>query len=179
MVRAMFVVLAFVSGTVYAQVYRCPDPVTGKLTYSDAACASGGVQLERKRSQAEIEYDRQRAASAYQRFQAEQRRDAERELNAQRRTYQQPQQATSQAGRSMECTRAKGELEIAASRLTGSKESRDTAIAAANRKVDLECFGGADAANIRAAEAGATKVEITNHHYDGWSKRCDKKGDCW
>ena len=97
MVRTMFLVLAFSSGTVFAQVYKCPDAASGKLTYSDAPCASGGVQLERKRSQAEIEYDRQRAASEYQRFQTEQRRDAARAESAQRPTYQQPQQAAAPA----------------------------------------------------------------------------------
>lgn len=184
MVRTMFLVLAFSSGTVFAQVYKCPDAASGKLTYSDAPCASGGVQLERKRSQAEIEYDRQRAASEYQRFQTEQRRDAARAESAQRPTYQQPQQAAAPAGRSMECTRAQRELEFATSSVTGSKESKDAALAAANRKVDLECFGAAKAANIRAAEAGAPKVEITNHNYgpppfDNRPKYCDKDGFCW
>lgn len=169
----------------HAQVYKCPDPANNRTVYSDKPCVGAGVQLEQKRSQAEMDYDRQRAAAAYQRFQAEQRRDAAREQTQQRPIYQQPQQAAAPAGRTPECTRAKRELEFATSGVTGSKESKDAAIAAANRNVDLECLGAAKAANIRAAEAGAPKIEITNHNYGDDNKAwreaprwCDKDGFC-
>lgn len=169
----------------HAQVYKCHDPTNNRTVYSDKPCVGAGVQLEQKRSQAEMDYDRQRAASAYQRFQAEQRRDAAREQAQQRPIYQQPQQVAAPAGRTPECTRAQRELDFATSGVTGSKESKDAAIAAANRKVDLECLGAAKAGNIRAAEAGAPKIEITNHNYGDDNKAwreaprwCDKDGFC-
>ncbi len=175
-----------IAGPAASQVYKCPDPANNRTVYSDKPCAGDGVQLERKRSQAEIEYDRQKAAAEYQKFQSSQQREAAREQAARRPTYQQPQQASAApTTRSPECSRAQRDLEFASSSVTGSSEARSAAVAAANRKVDLECLGAARAGAIRAAEAGAPK--ITNV-YEGGGKpdenRCepDKNGKgvtCW
>lgn len=173
-----------VSAASHAQVYKCPDPANNRTVYSDRPCTGDGVQLERKRSQAEIEYDRQRAASEYQKFQAGQQREAAREKAEQRQRYQQAQQAPSQpAGRSPECTRAQRDLEFASSSISGSDDQRAASIAAANRKVDLACLGAAKAGSIRAAEAGAPKVEVNNYGnqnnaQDDRPKWC-QGGYCW
>lgn len=169
----------------HAQVYKCPDPANKRTVYSDRPCTGDGVQLERKRSQAEIEYDRQKAVAEYQKFQAGQQREAAREQAEQRQRYQQVQQAPSQpAGRSSpECTRAQRDLEFATSSISGSDDQRAASIAAANRKVDLACLGASRAANIRASEAAAPKVEINNYGDQNQnrdeSRRWCSGGYCW
>ena len=182
--KIMAIMVALTCVTASAQVFKCPDPANNRTVYSDKPCTGNGVQLERKRSQAEIEYDRQRAAAEYQKFQAGQQREAAREQAAQRQVYQQPSQAAAPAGNSHECKRAQRDLEFATSSISGSEDSRARSVAAANRKVDLECFGASRASSIRAAEAGAPKVEVTNHNYgnqgsDNKPKWCDKDGYCW
>ena len=168
----------------HAQVYKCPDPANKRIVYSDRPCAGDGVQLERKRSQAEMEYDRQRAASEYQKFQNEQRREAEREQASQRPVYRQPQQASAAPNtRTPECIRAQRDLEFATSSISGSDDQRAASIAAANRKVDLACLGASRAANIRASEAAAPKVEINNYGDQNQnrdeSRRWCSGGYCW
>lgn len=185
--RLVLILVALACGAASAQVYKCPDPANNRTVYSDRPCTGDGVQLERKRSQAEMDYDRQKAASEYQKFQNEQRKETARDQAAQRPVYRQPQQASAAPNtRSPECARAQRDLEVATSSISGSNEARAIAVAAANRKVDLECFGASKAANIRAAEAGAPKVEITNHNYGDDNKAwrdsprwCDKDGFCW
>lgn len=181
---ALYCVASLIAAASNAQVYKCPDPANTRTIYSDRPCTGDGVQLERKRSQAEMEYDRQKAAAEYQKFQNDQRRETEREQAAQRPVYRAPQQANAMPNaRSPECVKAQRDLEFATSSISGTEDSRARSVAAANRKVDLECLGAAKSANIRAAEAGAPKVEINNYgdqnpNRDD-SRRWCSGGYCW
>jgi hypothetical protein len=186
---AWLTLILLLSGPASSQVYKCPDPANNRTVYSDKPCTGDGAQLARKRSPDEIEYDRQKAAAEYQKFQASQQREAAREQAAQRPTYQQPNQANTTANtRSPECARAQRDLEFATSSVTGSDDQKAASIAAASRKVDLACLGASKAGAIRAAEAGAPKVEITNHNYGGATnpsmRECKPSAsgmsvDCW
>ncbi len=55
--------LAVITSAASAQVYRCPDPQTGKTTYSDSPCTQG-KQIDRPRTLEERMLDEERAAVA-------------------------------------------------------------------------------------------------------------------
>ncbi len=183
-----FQVLAFLlvaSSAASAQVYKCPNQSTGKITYSDSPCVEGKM-IERQRTQAEVLQDQQRAAAAQHQYTNAQAREAGRQQQARQPAptgYQQPIAADSR--NSAECQRAQRDLETTASSITGTDEVRARNITAANRKVDMACLGAARAGSIRAAEAGAPKPEITNHNYGNndpakdYSPKWCQGGYCW
>lgn len=146
--------LALVSFSASAQVYRCPDPASGKLTYSDAPCTSG-EQIVRQRSVAEQQLDMERAELARQRFQIEQDRQAIREQQTQAR----PQNLTPQAmGISREC-------EIAQKNAWGVNKKQK------QREADIICYGSDRAADIRAQEEARKPIRTTCVH-NGVVSRC-------
>ena len=60
---ALYCVASLIAAASNAQVYKCPDPANTRTIYSDRPCTGDGVQLERKRSQDDMKYDRQKAAT--------------------------------------------------------------------------------------------------------------------
>jgi Domain of unknown function (DUF4124) len=75
MKAALVLALAMACLSAFAQVYRCPDKATGKLTYSDAPC-SDGQQIVRQRTPEERLLDAERADLARQRIQLSNERAA-------------------------------------------------------------------------------------------------------
>lgn len=132
-----------IAGPAASQVYKCPDPVNNRTVYSDKPCSGEGVQIERKRSQAEIEYDRQKAAAEYQKFQASQQREPVRQQTTNNNLSRQPpsssQGSQSRLDGTYECRIARRELELAGSIKTGTDESRKAAIEATRMKAASAC----------------------------------------
>ncbi len=63
-----------------AQVIRCTDPRTGKITFTDGKCTGGesGVQVQERPTPEQIQADRQQAQEAMQRERMEQAADERR-----------------------------------------------------------------------------------------------------
>lgn len=102
-----------------AQVYRCPDKATGKLTYSDAPCANGR-QIVRERTPEEQQLDAERAELARQQIQLSNERTAviqqQRDLALQQR-YSGPSQPAIDP---FLCRKAEREVTVASNTQTGT-----------------------------------------------------------
>lgn len=59
-----------------------------------------------------------------------------------------------------ECERAQRNLATAGSSVTASKAAIERSVAAAQREVDIKCFGPDRASQIEKARAGAPKITI-------------------
>jgi len=119
--KLYFAILLMASASVHAQVYKCPDPANNRITYSDAPC-TGGRQLERQRSQAEIMAERQHAAREAQRTQAQDQR-----MESIESRYSQPSGPSGQAPSACPSDLEIRNLETSASSVTASKEQRKIA----------------------------------------------------
>lgn len=137
---ALICMASLMAVTVNAQVYKCPDPASNRTIYSDRPCAGDGVQLERKRSQTELEYDRQRAATAYRNFQSQQRTEEASKQAAESANYR-PNATPKQAGlaETQDCRTARRESELARSVRTGTEEYRLRQVEVARMKEASAC----------------------------------------
>lgn len=119
MKAAVVLALATACLSAFAQVYRCPDKATGKLTYSDAPC-SDGQQIVRQRTPEEQLLDAERAELARQRIQLSNERAAvhqqQRDVVSQPR-YSGPSQP---AVDPFLCRKAEREVNVASNTQTGS-----------------------------------------------------------
>jgi hypothetical protein len=119
MKSVLFVALATACLSAGAQVYRCPDKATGKLTYSDAPC-SDGQQIVRQRSAEEQLLDAERAELARQRIQLSNERTAviqqQRDLALQQRQSGPSQPAIDP----FLCRKAEREVTVASNTQTGT-----------------------------------------------------------
>lgn len=129
-----------------AQVYRCPDVRTGKITYSDAPCGTG-EQIVRERSYEQQQLDAERSALARERFQLEQERRAMQQQ--QQQVQARPLNLTPpQTGMSHEC-------QMAQKNAWGVNRKQK------QREADIICFGADRAADIRAQEEARKPVRTT------------------
>lgn len=148
-----FVSLVIACTAASAQVYRCPDAKTGKITYSDAPCAEG-KQIVRQMTAEERMLNDERADIARQRNQLAR----EREAMQQQAPTPQPAPSTAQSGTSYEC-------QIAQKNAWGvNKEQKQ-------READIICYGPERAAQIQAAKAANKPVKTTCVH-NGPVSRC-------
>lgn len=87
----MIACVGLVALSAQAQVHRCKD-ATGKIIYTDQPCVTGqyGVQIERQRSQAEIQQEREQAYDAEIRKQERRLAEQERAFIQQQNASQQP-----------------------------------------------------------------------------------------
>jgi hypothetical protein len=139
-----------------AQVYRCPDQATGKLTYSDAPCMDGR-QIVRQLSDEEKAINAERADIARQRNQL----GAEREDLARQRQSQAAPQATAAPGGggiSHECAMAQKNAWGA-----NAKEAR--------KKADIICYGPEKAAQLEMQRL-ANKPVMTTCVHNGRVSNC-------
>ena len=155
-----------------AQVVRCTDARTGKVTYTDGACAGDATarEVEPRKSPAELQLDRQLAAEALerkqQRLQAdataaeiEALRNAERDrARAARATAAAPQ--PQDYARSPECARSRRSLDLVASGLSRSTYEHELRLEAAQRQVDLDCLGPQGYAEVEKARANQPRVVV-------------------
>ncbi|WP_440110536.1 DUF4124 domain-containing protein [Acidovorax sp. BL-A-41-H1] len=140
-----------------AQVVRCTDPATGKVTYTDGACQSGAAarEVEARKSAADIQRERAEAAQALerkqQRLQAEAAAQAQAERNAPA-----PSPAAQQRpdyARSPECARSRRNLDTTISAGDSGTYEQNQRVEAAQRQVDLDCLGPAAYAELEKTRA--------------------------
>lgn len=151
-----------------AQVIRCTDAATGKVTYTDGKCASGATEreVEARKTPQEIQQEREEAAEALARKQqrlqaeataaeAESRRNAPRDHAAPAKTID--------YARSPECARSRRNLDVVLSSATGGGYEQNLRVEAAQRQVDLDCLGPqgyAEVEKARAGRPGATPIVV-------------------
>ena len=144
--------LLLLSLSAQAQVVRCTDARTGKVTYTDGSCASGTTahEVEARKTPAELQQEREQAAEALERKQqrleteataAEQdaRRAAEQDRARAARTAAAAPQPQDYA-RSPECARSRRNLDLVASGLSRSTHEQELRLEAAQRQVDMDCL---------------------------------------
>ncbi|MFT4241033.1 MAG: DUF4124 domain-containing protein [Acidovorax sp.] len=154
-----------------AQVVRCTDTRTGKVTYTNGACASGTTarEVEARKTPEEIQRERELAAEALerkqQRLQAEAHaaqtealRSAERDRSraAQAAAAPQPQDYA----RSPECAQSRRQLDLVANSTSRTPYEQDVRMEAAQRQVDLDCLGPQGAAEVEKARAAQPRVVV-------------------
>lgn len=147
-----------------AQVVRCTDPATGKVTYTDGACQSGASarEVEARKSAADIQRERAEAAQALelkqQRLQAEAAAQAQAARNAPAPAAQQrPDYA-----RSPECIRSRRNLDTTISAGDAGTYEQNQRVEAAQRQVDLDCLGPAAYAELEKTRAMRPVVVPSN-----------------
>jgi hypothetical protein len=156
----------------HAQVVRCTDARTGKVTYTDGTCASGAAvrEVEARKTPAEIQLEREQAAEALERKQQRQQAEAEAaEAEAQRQADLNRARAAQAAAaapqpqdyaRSPECARSRRNLDIVASGIARSTYEQEVRLEAAQRQVDMDCLGPAGYAEVEKARAAQPRVVV-------------------
>lgn len=144
-----------------AQVVRCTDAHTGKVTYTDGACTSGATarEVEARKTPEEIRQERAQAAEALERKQQrlEQEAAATR-LQAEREALRQREQATSAPprpdyARSPECLRARRQWRELNEAQAREPLVHHPTLDAAQRQMDLDCLGPEGYAELEKARA--------------------------
>lgn len=155
-----------------AQVVRCTDARTGKVTYTDGVCQGGAAarEVEPRKSPAELQRERELAAEALerkqQRLQAEAtaaETDALRNAERDRARAAQAAAAAPQPqdyARSPECARSRRNLDMVASGLSRSTYEQELRLEAAQRQVDLDCLGPQGYAEVEKARANQPRVVV-------------------
>ena len=155
-----------------AQVVRCTDARTGKVTYTDGACASGTTahEVEPRKTPEELQRERDLASEALERKQQRLQAEAEAErteaLRSAERDRAQAARAAAAApqpqdyARSPECARSRRRLDIVASGLARTPYEQDARLEAAQRQVDLDCLGPQGYADVEKARANQPRVLV-------------------
>ena len=155
-----------------AQVVRCTDARTGKVTYTDGSCASGTTahEVEARKTPAELQQEREQAAQALERKQqrleteaAAAERDAHRAAAEDRARAARAAANTPQPqdyARSPECARSRRNLELVTSSLSRSSHEQELRLEAAQRQVDMDCLGPQGYAEVEKARAQQPRVVV-------------------
>ena len=157
--------VAWIGTAAQAQVVRCTDPATGKVTYTDGKCAGGTTarEVEARKTPEEIQREREQAAEALalkqKRLEAENKAAETEALRNGQRDSARP--ATPDYARSPECARSRRNLDVVLSSSGGSYEQSQR-VEAAQRQMDLDCLGPAGYAEVEKARAARpTTVNTT------------------
>lgn len=192
---ARYVALALLSlvGTgLHAQVLRCTDVRTGKVTYTDSNCSVGQrtAEVEPQKTPQEIQAERTRAEDALEAKEKRQsaqalveERQREREVreDEQQRRGRAQNTANQDYGSSRSCTDARTNLASATANLARTPEEQATRIDAAQQQMDFACLGPDAYARAQASRAnrepGIVVVQppiFTNRPRPGWQGRPDR-----
>ncbi|MDA8446097.1 DUF4124 domain-containing protein [Paracidovorax valerianellae] len=145
---------ASLSGPVQAQVMRCTDPGTGKVTYTDGACDKGTAvrEVESRKTPEEIQEERAQAREALQlkqqRLQIE-RQEAQQEARQDRERS--AARVPADPSRSPECARSRRNLDRVANESGLGNYDGQARMAAAQRQMDLDCLGPQGYAEVERA----------------------------
>ena len=150
-----------------AQVVRCTDPATGKVTYTDGKCAGGTTarEVEARKTPEEIQREREQAAEALalkqKRLEAENKAaETEALRNAQRERT--PAARSQDYARSPECARSRRNLDVVLSSGNAGSYEQSQRAEAAQRQMDLDCLGPEGYAEVEKARAARpTTVQTT------------------
>ncbi len=161
-------------GTAHAQVVRCTDPASGKVTYTDGECARGtaATEIERRKSEDELARDRQREQEAL-RAKADRREEAleQRRLEADERAADAAAKPRPQGknrpdyANSSACQQSrehyKNASDAAADKSMGSRAQLD----AAKRQMELDCMGPDAYGRLEASRPSQAPV-VTDPYWD-------------
>lgn len=152
-----------------AQVMRCTDARTGKVTYTDGACEGGtsAHEVEARKTPQERQLEREMAAEALERKQQRQQADAQAAEADARRAAAERDRARAAAtlqpqdyARSPECARSRRNLDAVASGLSRSTHEHEMRLEAAQRQMDLDCLGPQGFAELEKARANQPRVVV-------------------
>lgn len=143
-----------------AQVVRCTDPATGKVTYTDGDCGRGQAarEVEARKTPQEIQQEREQAAQALQRKQDRQQQALQqRQSTAPAPTADPPRAAAPAAdpAQSADCQRARKNLQDVLATLGRGMYDEQTRLDAAQRQADLACLSPADYARAESARTSS------------------------
>lgn len=135
-----------------AQVIRCTDSKTGRVTYTNGSCGAGEsrVQVQEAPSAEELERDRSQAAAAIERKnqrlaqeESERRaREQQREREARERARaDQARQAQSGNGDSPACQQARRRLDAILAEASPDPATWGSRSQAAQRQMEMACLG--------------------------------------
>lgn len=144
-----------------AQVVRCTDAKTGKVTYTDGKCASGttALEVEARKTPEQIQLERDQAAQALADKQERQKAEA---AAAQAEAVRNPppgrtKHASAQNyARSPECARSRRNLDIVLGDAGNGTYEQNLRMQAAQRQVDLDCLGPEGYAQVEKARAAGS-----------------------
>ena len=126
-----------------AQVVRCTDAATGKVTYTDGKCASGTTvrEVEARKTPQEFQQEREEAAVAVARKQQRLQAEATAAETESRRNTQRDQTAPAKPtdyARSPECARSRRSLDGVLSIGTGGGDEQNLRVEASLRQGDRD-----------------------------------------
>lgn len=143
--------LACAAGGVSAQVVRCTDARTGRVTYTNGSCGAGEnrVQVQEAPSAEELQRDRAQAAAAIERKnqqmaseESERRsREQQREREREARERAQARQAPSGSVDSPACQQARRRLDAILAEASPDPATWGSRSQAAQRQMEMACLG--------------------------------------
>lgn len=157
-----------------AQVTRCTDPVSGKVTYTDGECARGAnaAEIERRKTDEELAQDRIREREAL-RAKAERREQdlEQRKLEADERTAQNA--ATRSQGRqrpdyanSAACQQSRERYNAASAAAADRSMGSHAQLDAAKRQMELDCMGPDAYGRLEASRPAPSTTVVTDDYWD-------------
>jgi hypothetical protein len=159
-------------GGAQAQVMRCTDARTGKVTYTDGACEgnTSAHEVEARKTPQERQLERELAAEALERKQQRQQAEATAADTDARRAAERDRARAAQAAaaapqpqdyaRSPECARSRRNLDAVAAGISRSTHEHEMRLEAAQRQMDLDCLGPQGFAEVEKARANQPRVVV-------------------
>ncbi|MEG1202977.1 MAG: DUF4124 domain-containing protein [Comamonas sp.] len=155
-----------------AQVTRCTDPISGKVTYTDGECSRGAAvtEIERRKSEEELAQERARTEQAL-RAKAERREQAleQRKLEADERAAQaalQPKRpARVDYASSASCQQSRERYSAASEAATDKTMGSRAQLDAAKRQMEIDCLGPEAYARLEASRPSAPPVVVTDDYW--------------
>lgn len=152
-----------------AQVLRCTDAQTGKVTYTDSACDRGAEirEVQPRQSPQELALERAQAEEAAQRMRerlaaeaaASRQREAQ-QTREEREARRAQREAATDYANSAACARARRALDAVAAAAASSLEDPSARLEAAQRQMDISCLGPEGYARAEAARASQPPVFV-------------------
>ena len=141
-----------------AQVLRCTDPRTGKVTYTDGECTSGSqaLEVEPRKTPEALRAEREQAAEAIARKQQRQQAEAaerQREAALQRAARAADAAQPFDYSQSTACRQSRQEVDRALGRLSSGNEQEQLRLQALQRQMDFDCLGPERFAEIERTRA--------------------------
>lgn len=151
---------ACLAGPASAQVVRCTDPATGKVTYTDGECRRGDAarEIEARKTPEELEQEREQAAEALARKHERQQHEALLRPPPAAAPATSPPTAPPHPANSAACQQARQRLQQELEASGRGMYDEQARLDAARRQADLACltpaeFARADSERSRAQAA--------------------------
>ena len=168
-IRCLVLAGVFLSAGAHAQVVRCTDAQTGKVSYTDGKCAGGtsAHEVEARKTPEEIRADRELAKEALERKQQRLRAEADVAESENRRAIDRarvervPSASSADYARTPECVRSRRNLDEVGREARGDTYEQNLRLETAQRQVNFDCLGPAGFTEVEKARvAGSTPTPI-------------------